>query len=304
MGCGCNKNMGTRDTGRPRATADQMRRARRTGQPLPDDVPALVTQGDIRFRFMHGLDDVAAFTMVASSYLSRGWRMTVDVTPYSAHLWRAVGATVVDDATLQAHPYNHGPDNKIRHNIGLAPMPPIDVAEVWSEITTRHPVSLSPWLSPEGRAAVEEVVGDQAPVVIHDKAHTWHSAKELPPELTAEVVELLRQAGHRVIILGKDFATNDVVTLWHLLDRAAGIIAIGSGVQLLASHWTRTPVLGVWHQHSPATFAVPRANTRHLVRTGLVGLEEYSVVEYAGEMPRAEAVVASASEWFKFALTP
>jgi hypothetical protein len=282
-------------------TPDQMRRARRQGETLPHhqahEMVAQVEAGHIRTKWHHGLGDVSAFTQVASSYLSRGWKITADVNPYSANLWRAVGCEVVSDSQFVPHPYHHGP-NKIKHNIGRKPWPEVPVPEVWTEIKEREPPSLSPWLSPEGRRRVEEIVGGQAPVVLHTVSHTWHSAKDLPPELTAEVVKLLRADGHRVVVLGEDFSTEDVVTTWHLLDRAAGVIAVGAGIQLLASHWTTTRTLGVWHQHRPETYSVPRSNTRHLARKGPRDAE-WPVVEYAGEMPDARVIVALASGWFK-----
>lgn len=283
MGCGCIK-------------AGQRKTTRRRAAPPP-------ATGHVRFR--HGLGDCALFALSLPSYIGRGVNVAVDCDPDKAPLFRAVGARAVPGGL--EHPYLHPDDplgNKLRHNLNAYPMPTVD-GDLWEEVQRLRP-SLERFVDGDRKKLVDEWIGGRKVVAFHPQGNTSPEWKNIDHELQASAAELLTDAGFTVLFLDWDsrtarpdravhlddtpFRRPDIPTLWYVLTKSSAVIGVDSGVQHLASHWTDTPVVGVWTDNRPERFAVPAPYTVHLARRG-ERQEGWNVVEYGGKTPTADDIV-------------
>lgn len=276
------------------------RKARLEGREVPRPAPPDEVFKQVHIAFPHGLGDSALMALTVPIYLLHGWQITVDPTPYSRVLWQRAGANIRSGGTPHKFPHAPSGQNKFRFNLGRPPLPPLPSVDLWNEVQTIQ-LGLEDEVTQAGRGVVDYWVKRKM-IAFNGNGHTLQDAKDLPPELQAEVVRLLLDADYDVVMVGSEVPFSDprvqrwdtsfLPNLWYLLDSVDGVIAIDSGVLHLASHWCDVATVGVWTGHRPESFALP-SSTVHIAREG--GRNgEYSVKEYSGKLPSANLIVQTA----------
>ena len=252
----------------------------------PKDTPYIV-------RFDHGLGDAANFAHALPLWTRRGFDVRIHTADNKKDLFEAAGVSVVDHHD-RVHEYRHPTgqpanmmngwaENKCGWNLTQAPMPYIgSEAELWDELLGVE-LTLKNQLSKESKKEIDTWLKSlpSRPILIHTRANTSAGMKNLSDGDELELYKhLLKQTENTLILLDWDnrvkwfhhtrirhlseFRGLTVPELWYLMECSALLIGVDSG-PLHTTRFSSVPALGIWSKHHPAKFALPRANTLHLV---------------------------------------
>lgn len=249
----------------------------------------------ISIRFHHGLGDAANAAHLLALYVRRQVPVEVECTPDKAPLFRAAGCAIVPSARQVCHwPHPPAPGaprhddpwsgNKVAWNVSHGPLPDIGgYWERWQELCDLD-LDLGPYVPEEERQAVNRFLGrfPRPWVAYHPMGNTSPERKNLTREqqlgflrgmldrtdATVFVLDWDRRVhwfhNRRIINVAEEHGPLSTTQLAWLLDRADLFVGVDSG-PLHLLRFTRTPGLGVWRDHFPSHFALPRAETLHLV---------------------------------------
>jgi predicted O-methyltransferase YrrM len=106
----------------------------------------------------------------------------------------------------------------------------------------------------------------------------------------------------RIRHLGDDWRGLNVIELYALIRRADLVVGCDSGV-LHFCRFTNTPAIGVWTKYHPSHFALPRANTLHVVSQYQAVLSRnwrvtYNIVECPNEEQMGRFIAEQAARVF------
>ena len=238
--------------------------------------------------FPHGLGDHALFAHALSLWTKRGVAVRVSTDADLACLFKAAGCEVVTDAST-SFPYWQSPtdqptrqdwqENKLGWN--LSQLPVIGLPEdLWPEVQSVK-LDLRPYLTAASKKAIDKFLKPLGKVIlIHTQGNTGKKEKDCPDELGLyrELLDrtdctlllldwdsrVTRLHHPRIRHLTDDFRKVSVPELAYLIEKAELLIGVDSG-PLHLSRVTDTPAIGLWYGHQPSRYALPRANTVHLV---------------------------------------
>lgn len=238
----------------------------------------------IELSFSHGLGDAANFAHMIPLYTRRGYKVSIS-SRYDdqAPIFLAGGATMGREGTVHPWVQKVG-KNKNHLNLSHPPMPYIGDAEDLIDEYNAVKLDFSGQVS-SGDADAVNILFDRisSPVIVlHMKGETWTRGSGVnrfyPDESILRLLRvLLERTGATIIILDRDrqaphlnagrvcyFRDFGPGQLYEVLRRADLLIGIDSG-PLHFVRFTDTPAIGIWLNHYPADFALPRANTIHAV---------------------------------------
>lgn len=292
--------------------------------------------------FPHGLGDCANFALVAQLYREHGVDVRVACEANKHAFFKTVGVPTLENGSEAAtkavyHPWwepDHlgrvKPDNilsqnKIWRNIAASPLPtlPFSANELWDKLLQlrkrdlfdRHRELVAPFIA--------DLPGPL--LLIHAHGNTSSGQKDMPTVVPRDLMQLfLERTGGSIVILDwdnrikwahssrirhinyhfdKQLATPDA--LMGLLASADLFIGIDSGPFHLAGV-ADIPSIGVWFDHHPLRYALPRQNCLNIVAkyfpANLWGAEQFNIVT---QPITADYIVAAAEKMLssaKFAL--
>lgn len=284
----------------------------------------------INLKFYHGLGDCSNAAHLFALYTQRGFRIGVECTPDKAILFEAAGCHVVPHADDE-HDWGHAPPagppehadhwsgNKTAWNISVPPLPEIGgYWDLWDDLCTVK-LGLDAFVSPTVMRMVDDFIRDlPRPLILFaPQGSTLTDQKSLTHEVQAHFLHavldrtdgsvllldwdqrVLKLPHWRVRHLGDDWKPLDLVELHALIQRSDLVIGCDSGV-LHFARFSDTPALGVWTGHHPSEFALPRANTMHVVPQRLNELTQYrriafNIVEYPDDLPYGDFIAEQAA---------
>ncbi len=219
-------------------------------------------------KFKHGVGDCCNYAHCIPSLINQGYQVEIETSPEKEALFLAAGATITTNAKdTQHYPNPMQGNNKLKQNL-----PP---GASWED-TLATSLSLEAFLTPEQKQSLDSSL-PQKFIALHTMGNTSPNAKNLPNETTLELYQallpyplLLLDWDNRVPKYA-DYRITHSLELGHIsipmaayiIQKANLLIAIDSGMYHLA-RFTTTKVLGLWFQHSPWSYALPRANTINL----------------------------------------
>lgn len=250
--------------------------------------------------FGHGLGDCANFALQLPIYIARGYDITIVCDENKRALFELVGVKTAgphDEIAKSALPH-HWPDsnhaippaddllqnNKARQNF-LAP-PMLDILDtkpeaLWLEQLLRQSISFD-----QHKALVEaEIANLPRPLfLLHSDGNTNPGSKNMPAEFSLELAtQLMRETAGSIIFLDWDNrvpwfhsgrtrhitqhftpAVQSTEGLMGLIAAADLLIGVDSGPFHLAG-MIDAPTIGVWFEHQPTNFAIPRKNCLNIV---------------------------------------
>lgn len=151
-------------------------------------------------------------------------------------------------------------------------------ADLWAELVE---VKLS-LPKPETAAEIDTFMDSLGPVILlHTRGNTGTERKNCSMEQEADIYkELLRATDctiitcdwdnrvhripHRRVRHLLDFRHVNILELAYMMSKASLFIGVDSG-PLHLTRFTNCPAVGIWYGHHPAHYALPRANTVHIV---------------------------------------
>ena len=252
-------------------------------------------------KFFHGLGDSVYFAHSLPLYKKRGHKLKIRCRPDKHILYKPTGLEIVttNQSDVQRHPWKHPPrtdqlypwsNNKAAMNLSRHPMPEIGKPdELWDEYCSTQ-LDIEPFLSDKSRTAVNSLVaGLPKPLILlHTMGNSLPKRKNLSPEITVEFYKrILDRTSGTIILLDWDnrvprinnkrvrhmvddlrrFNTEELLTLMTMSDL---LIGIDSG-PLHMTRYTKIPAIGIWTNHFPSHFTLPRERTLHTVLRALAG---------------------------------
>lgn len=249
----------------------------------------------VRVAFYHGLGDCANFAPQVALYRRRGIDVVVVCDSSKRPVFEALGipTELAGDANtdVKRHPWWEPnrrrelagaeilAENKSKRNFCASPLPPApDSPEaLWDEyVNTRDPTAFATYAD-----NIKSVVADlpRPLVLIHGQGNTSQAEKNMPANLAYDFAEkFLSKSCGSVIFLDWDHRTpwfhsartrnilyhykgalQTTEALMGLIGLADLIIGVDSGPFHLAGV-IDAPSIGLWFEHHPATYAVPRKN--------------------------------------------
>lgn len=243
--------------------------------------------------FHHGLGDASNFAHMLPLFLRREYDVEIECSPDKAVLFRAAGARIVPHAARE-HPWLHPlvdhcerldqqwSGNKVGFNLDQQPMPDIGRAhERWNELCSVR-LSLKELSTPRARDAALELINDlpRPIILLHTQGNCSPESKNYAPAHALYYQLLDRTKGslilldwdnrvpkmhtYRVRHLTDDYRPLNLLELYELMEMSDLFIGIDSGL-LHFTRFTGINAIGVWPQHYPAHFLLPRENTLNLV---------------------------------------
>ncbi len=269
---------------------------------------------DTTIDFTHGLGDVTYFCHTLPLYARRDIPLPrVACSDNKAFVFRAAGVDPVPRKGGECgHPWCEPPQpgavtaadwhrvhKGYRNLSGLAPspLPPLgDSRELYDEYAAVE-IDAAQCVSPAARGKVRRwLEGLPRPVVlIHANANTSRGQKDMPGHAATGLARaVLDGTGGGVVFLDwdrrtpyfvhararhsqHDFGGVGTEELVALTDAADLMVGVDSG-PLHLTRVTKTPALGVWHGHHPASYALPSPRQAHAV----VGDYRRNVTDAAG----------------------
>lgn len=253
----------------------------------PPPMPAAPTpdpdQKTIAVSFTHGLGDAANFAHMIPLYTRRGYRVQVHCGHADhAPLFRAAGAEIVGSGESCHWPEAWG-RNKNWNNLNRPPLPIIgDPAELWREYVDVR-LDFAPQVCEADRLSVDQLLANlPRPIVaMHVRGFAWGDnsgeKRSYPDASTVRLVSTLLGAKCSIIMLDRDsrapriddtrvryFHDYSPGQLYEILARVEVFAGIDSG-PLNFVRFTQTPAVGIWVNHHPTGYALPRPETRHVV---------------------------------------
>lgn len=234
----------------------------------------------MKVEFTHGLGDCVNFAHQIPLYKKRGYDIEVFCEDAMAPLMRAGGATILPERGAPYHP-NVNPSracplrkkpwlcNKPTYMIGLPPMPVFPMSmDIFNEYANAR-------IDMESECdGVTYDVGHDV-IVLHCQGSNETENKNID-SLSGTLVDAVIDATGRDVVVIDHYGTwpdnaratkvkpATVQELYLLLKNAALFAGIDSG-PLAMLRCTDTPGIGIWTNHHPVNFCVPRQNTLHLV---------------------------------------
>lgn len=272
------------------------------------------TVGSIAISFKHGLGDAANFAHMIPLYVRRGYR--VQVHPGHADhapVFRAGGAEIVDRGDIVRWPEGGG-HNKNALNLGRAPMPSIgDPSDLWQEYVAVR-LDFSGQVIDADRESVAHILADlPRPIVaLHVIGFSWTNGqgalRNYPEGSTRRLASLLLKGmPGSVVFLDRDrrapriadpriryFHDYSPGQLYEVLDRVEVLAGIDSG-PLNFVRFTKAPAVGIWTNHHPADYLLPRPETRNVVacrHAGRLAAPEWNVIISPDDGPSPPIVAA------------
>lgn len=252
--------------------------------------------GKISVSFFHGLGDSAHFAHLIPLYTKRGYEVEVQCTPDKRLLFEAAGATTVEHAAKNSHPWaypsqethvGHGyswQGSKLGHNISEAPLPNIgSKAELWEEYCESR-IDIERYLPPQALHTAEKWLNrlPRPVVLLHTKGNCGQQRKSLPDPIVLPFYKALldrfegsillldwdqrvpRLASYRVRHLD-DLGACSTEILLALMLQSDLMVGVDSG-PLHTARFTGIPTVGLWMPgHYPTTYTVPRQQQLNVV---------------------------------------
>lgn len=246
------------------------------------------------FSFHHGLGDCANAACLCSLYARRGYALEIQCDPDKAPLFRAAGATIVnrfDPTGKHRHDWLHTHGNEVWEfnksgcNLSREPLPNIgNPASLWPELCAAGPdLDMESEVTPDIDANIERTIADlpRPLILMHTMGNTSPERKNYDAHQTTLLYhELLdrtpgtlllldwdarvpRCTNHRVRHMVEHFPRLSLPETYRLMTRADLFIGVDSGPLHLVN-LTRLPAIGLWGDHTPERFAIPRDLTLHL----------------------------------------
>jgi len=255
-------------------------------------------EGDkvVHVAFRHGLGDCAHAAHLFALYRSLGHSIVVDCDMDKALLFQAARCVVALNAPF-GHPWDHAPapdspglhdhysGNKTAWNISKGGLPDIgSAAERWGDLCNVK-LDLDGLVGDDARAEVAVYMSKlPRPIaLLHTKGNTSQEAKNYPDELHNELYRaILDRIGGTLLILDWDSRVPwfshyglrhmevdwkghlTTAELYETIKSADCLVGVDSGV-LHFARFTETPAVGIWKDHYPSHFALPRKDTVHIV---------------------------------------
>lgn len=290
---------------------------------------------DIKFKFKHGLGDIANGCLMFNVFKSKGYNLTVDVEPNKLLLLKAAGINAVTHSSFPTHDYLHTdhffdldkPDylhNKMAHGMFDKVFPYIGTPEeVWKDMCSIK-LTASHLITPEIEDETNRFLKDlPRPIIgMHTIGSNWSEKKSLSIETSFNTLrKILDYTKGSVVSLDFDgrepivssarckgikpgwghISFDRLCCLYSKLDL---LVAIDSGPLHCASVFTDVPILGVFSGIHPVRVCVPNKKAIYMVPSKYHSNWEdrktdWNFLEYSGDTPKAEEIALAATEYIK-----
>lgn len=270
-------------------------------------------------RFPHGLGDCSNFALVLRVYRAQGFDVRVVCAENKHPIFAAAGIPVVTASDAAAnrspeHPWwepgsinqvtknNILEQNKVWRNFKENCLPKTDLSldDLWAEIDKcRDPRVFEPY-----RDAAAQIIADlpRPLILLHSHGNTSPGQKDMPANMARDFSQLvLNQTRGSVVLLDWDnrvsWAHSSRVRhinehydkkltkpdmLLGLIAHADLLVGIDSGPFHLAG-LVDAPSIGVWFEHHPMRYCVPRKNCVNIVKqnkpVNLWGAQTFNIVQ-------------------------
>lgn len=249
----------------------------------------------VRIAFAHGIGDATNFAHLIPLYTRRGYTVQVACRPDEAPVFLAGGAQIITDAAPN-HPWGHAPAhalvpwpqpwnrNKNGWNLfGGNPFTRLkgNPADLWREYTEVR-LDFGPQVTDADRARADEMLaGARRPIIAcHHRGFEWGSYRDYPDDLARDLWRrLVAETGGTVVVLDRDaraarldhpdvryFQYYWPREMYEVMRRADLFIGIDSG-PLNFVRFMDVPAVGIWREHYPSDYLLPRENTVHVVQS-------------------------------------
>jgi ADP-heptose:LPS heptosyltransferase len=287
---------------------------------------------EIKFKFKHGLGDIANGCLMFNVLKNEGYDVTVDVDPNKLLLLKAAGIKAVTSSKFPSHDYLHSahffdlskPDcehNKMAHGMFSRILPTIGTPEeVWDKLC-KVKLSADPLITADIEAeTLKFLEGLPRPIVcMHTIGSNWSEKKSLSIETSFNTLrKILDYTKGSVVSL--DFDGREPIVssarckgikpswghisfdrLCCLFKHADLLVAIDSGPMHCASVFTEIPIIGLFSGIHPVRVCVPNKNAFYMVPSKhhthwQDRKHDWNFVEYVGDTPIAEEIALSVVE--------
>jgi hypothetical protein len=261
------------------------------------------------YRFIHGLGDCSNFAHQIPLYTKRDHQVKIECTSDKAPLFVAAGATTIPGRAEKHHPWlhanheqvkalNHWSGSKPGWNISQAPMPNIGhCSKLWREYCDVE-LNLDAFVTEKEKKVIDDYLSKiNGPIILcHFQGNTGPEAKNINHTLQSEIITgLLSETDATIINLDwdnrvwkaknarvkhlKDFRHINIIELYYLMKKSNLLIGIDSGV-LHFSRFARIPTVGLWVQHAPSHFVLPRKELVNVIGSWSNDLTKVRRVEF------------------------
>lgn len=257
--------------------------------------------------FGHGFGDCSLFALAIKSLVDRNYEVGIKCPADKEILFLAAGAKIVNhqdpqyrfihNIPIKHHPYGHPSNfpspnfhnawisNKLGHSLANQPMPSGNPNELWNDIK-KVKISLDNWIKEEDKDGVDSLIEwlPKPIIAIHACGNTSPHNKNLSEEEQKLLIHhLLDRFDGTIVSLDWDDRVHKVPhyrsrhmiddlrklsipELAYFLNKCGLLISIDSG-PMHFSHFTNVNCLGLWINHSPSHFAIPREKTLNIMST-------------------------------------
>src|SRR5579884_2264736 len=273
------------------------------------------------FSFYHGLGDCANAAHLFALYKNLGHPIVVECAPDKNPILQAAGCQLAGNAP-SGHPWEHAPvpgspvlddpwsGNKTAWNISRGGLPNIGgYIQRWPDLC-KVKLDLEGQVPDDVKADVASYLGKlPRPVVcLHTKGNTSPGQKNYPDDLHHDLYRgILERVGGTILLLDWDSrvpwfhhhgirhlkgdwkGSLTIPELYEVIKGADCVVGVDSGV-LHFARFTDTPAVGIWKDHHPSHYALPRTNTVHVVPDKWPALTrrrrlDFNLVEVPGPVP-------------------